>query len=240
MATAEKYQELTNVYHLPEMWGKHRVFQDRFQAGEVLAEMLCKFRNTHFLILGIPAGGVPVASVIASRLGLDLDLAVVSKITLPWDTEAGYGAVAFDGTTRLNRMLADRLRLDEETIKDGIRKTTQKVNRRNTTLRGEKPFPELSGRSVILVDDGLASGFTMLTAVDAVAKNHATEIFVAVPTGQLRSIERLAGEVNGIFCPNIRSSMAFAVADAYENWTDVSENEVIAVLEKERRYLPGT
>ena len=96
----EKYADLPNVYHRPAMDGQHRVFRNRGHAGNILADMLTEFSVSPSLILGIPAGGVPIASVIAERMGLGLDLAVVSKITLPWDTEAGYGAVAFDGTDR--------------------------------------------------------------------------------------------------------------------------------------------
>ena len=213
---------------------KHRIFRDRVHAGAVLAEMLQAFKDNHSLILGIPAGGVPIASVVADRLGLDFDLAVVSKITLPWDTEAGYGAVAFDGTTRLNDRLTNRLRLEEGTIREGIRKTKQKVHRRNVELRGKVPFPKLVDRTLIVVDDGLASGFTMLVAVEALAKNGADDIFVAVPTGQFRSIETLSSRVSGIFCPNIRSGMVFAVADAYEHWSDVSEKEVSALFTPDR------
>jgi len=226
----EPYDDLSNVYHLPEMWGKHRIFRDRLHAGEILAEMLQPFKDNPALVLGIPAGGVPIASIIANRLGLALDLAVVSKITLPWDTEAGYGAVAFDGTTRLNERLTNQLRLEEGTVREGVRKTKEKVMRRNAELRGKKSFPKLVDRTVILVDDGLASGFTMLVAVEALAKNGAQNILAAIPTGLLRSIETLSSRVEAIFCPNIRSGMVFAVADAYENWSDVSENEVTALL----------
>jgi predicted phosphoribosyltransferase len=102
--------------------------------------------------------------------------------------------------------------------------------RRNAELRGKKSFPKLVDRTVILVDDGLASGFTMLVAVEALAKNGAQNILAAIPTGLLRSIETLSSRVEAIFCPNIRSGMVFAVADAYENWSDVSENEVTALL----------
>ncbi len=231
----ERYADLPNVYHRPAMAGRHRVFRNRGHAGNILADMLAEFSVPPSLVLGIPAGGVPVASVIAERMGLALDLAVVSKITLPWDTEAGYGAVAFNGTTRINRGLADRLRLDETTISKGIGETTEKVNRRSSALRGKRPFPDLSGKSILLVDDGLASGFTMRVAVEALSKRPVSEIWVAVPTGQLRSIEHLSKHVHIIICPNIRSSMVFAVADAYEHWSDVPESEVLAIMEEENR-----
>jgi predicted phosphoribosyltransferase len=184
------------------------------------------------LILGIPAGGVPVGVVLAEQLNLPFDLAVVSKITLPWNTEAGYGAVAFDGTLKLNNDMLRHLSLTEEEVKEGIKKTSAKVVRRVDRLRGKRPFPDLSKHSVILVDDGLASGFTMRVAIEALRKSGAAHITVAVPTGHRRSVEEISEEVEALYCPNIRGGMRFAVASAYEFWTDVSEEEVVNILTK--------
>jgi predicted phosphoribosyltransferase len=183
-------------------------------------------------VLAIPAGGVPVAAVIAERLRIPLDVAVVSKITLPWNTEAGYGAVAFDGTMRLNEALVAHLGLTEEQIQQGIAQTTQKVLRRAKRFRGDRPFPDLAKRQAILVDDGLASGFTMLKAVEALRKAGAQHLCVAVPTGHGSSLPRMASEVEALYCANIRSGFSFAVADAYEAWTDVTEEEAIAIYRR--------
>ena len=117
-------------------------------------------------------------AVIAEKLEICFDVAVVSKITLPWNTETGYGAVAFDGTCRLNRSLLSRLDLSETDIHNGIEKTTEKVLRRLKRLRGEHPFPDLSDRCIILVDDGLASGFTMKVAIQALRNLAAKHIRV--------------------------------------------------------------
>src|SRR3989344_8560714 len=102
------------IFDLPEMRNRGQVFRDRTQAGDVLARMLGALRGTDALILAIPAGGVPVASGVANQLNLPLDLAVVSKITLPWSPESGYGAVAFDGAVRLNQELIAVLGLGPE------------------------------------------------------------------------------------------------------------------------------
>ena len=96
-------------------------------------------------------------------------------------------------------------------------------------------FPEVHQRPVILVDDGLASGFTMLVAAESVKKAGASEIAVAVPTGHLNAVQRIAEQVNNVFCPNIRSGMRFAVASAYENWSDVAEKELLEILSGNRR-----
>jgi putative phosphoribosyl transferase len=149
-----------NVVDIPELRNEIYVYVDRTEAGGTLAGMLKMYKETDAVVLAVPAGGVPVGAVIAQDLSLTLDVLVVSKITLPWNTEAGYGAVAFDGTVRLNERLLPRLGLREDEIQHGIEQTRKKVARRFRNLRGDKPFPDLSKRPVIVVDDGLASGFT--------------------------------------------------------------------------------
>jgi len=217
------------IIERPELRDQLRVFRNRVHAGEVLADMLSSYGKTEAIVLAIPAGGVPVAAAMAERLHIPLDVAVVSKITLPWNTEAGYGAVAFDGTMRLNEDLLPRLGLTDGQIQEGIKQTTQKVLRRVKRFRSDRPFPDLTKRQVILVDDGLASGFTMLVAVEALRKAGARQICVASPTGHGSSLPRIASEVEALYCANIRSGFSFAVADAYEQWTDVTEEEAIAI-----------
>ncbi len=213
-----------------ELRGREGVFADREDAGRTLAEMMEDLAGSDALVLGIPAGGVPVAAPMAEELGLDLDVAVVSKITLPWNLEAGYGAVAFDGSVRINEPLVRRLGLSEADVEQGIARTREKVRRRVEELRGERMFPELSGRPVVLVDDGLASGFTMLTAAQAVREHDPAQLIVAVPTAHRESIDRVLEEIDCIYCPNIRAGIRFAVASAYLHWYDVSLDEVRQIL----------
>jgi predicted phosphoribosyltransferase len=221
-----------NIYDLPELRDRIEVFRDRIHAGQMLAEMLPAFDQKGSIVLGIPAGGVPVAAEIAKKLGLAFDVAVVSKITLPWNTEAGYGAIAFDGTKRLNKKMLPHLGMTETEIQTGIEKTRAKVFERVASLRGEKPLPELSQKNIIVVDDGLASGFTMQVAVEALGKAGAEHITVAVPTGHRATVEKIAKIVEALYCPNIRSGRRFAVADAYKNWSDVIEEEVSEIIKK--------
>ena len=155
-----------------------------------------------------------------------------SKITLPHNSEAGYGAVAFDGSVGLNDDLIERLSLTREQIKEGIENTFTKVERRLRKFRGGRPLPDLSGRDVILVDDGLASGFTMLVAVEAVRRGKASRVFVAVPTGHEEAVDRMASEVDAIYCPNIRGGWSFAVADAYDSWHDVDEDAAVRIARR--------
>lgn len=219
-----------NFFDVPDMRNRTAVFRSREHAGEILSEMLMQYKNTESIVFAIPAGGVPVGAVVAAELQLPLDIAVVSKITLPWNTEAGYGAVAFDGTVRLNEDMASRLGLNEKVVREGIEQTRNKVRKRVAEFRGGKPSISVAARPVILVDDGIASGFTMLVAVEALRKSGANRIIVAVPTAHLEAVEFVLPNVEEVYCANLRSEWAFAVADAYQHWSDVSEDEVIELL----------
>jgi predicted phosphoribosyltransferase len=219
-----------NVVDLPNLRDQVGVFRNRDHAGEILAGMLEVYSDSAAIVMAVPAGGVPVAKVLAEQLGLPMDIVVVSKITLPWNTEVGYGAVAFDGSVRLNNDLVARLGLTDEEIQQGISKTSAKVAHRVKNLRSEQALPDLSTSQIILVDDGLASGFTMHVAVEALQKAGTNSITVAVPTGHQRSVESIAGEVDTLYCANIRGGYHYAVAEAYERWSDVDEEELVSLL----------
>ena len=224
------------VVELPALRDRLGVFRDRTHAGEVLADMLSAYRGSNALVLSIPAGGAPVAAAIARVLALPLDVAVVSKLTLPWNTETGYGALTFDGTLRLNEMLMARAGLSEADIEAGKARAQEKVARRMKLLRGDRPFPDLSQCSAILVDDGLASGFTLMVAIEALRHQNAKEIVVAVPTAHAESAARIAPLVEALYCPNLREGTSFAVADAYQEWSDVAEEDLVTLLRGTVRY----
>lgn len=219
-----------NVTDLEALRGRRRVFADRPEAGCALVPLLQACAGTGAIVLGIPAGGVPVAAAIAAALDLALDVAVVSKMTPSWNSEVGYGAVAFDGTRLVNEDLVRRLGLTEAEVEEGVRLARRKVERRLRRLRGDRPMPDLAGRAVILTDDGLASGFTMRCALEAVGRLGAKERIVAVPTAHSASVERVADLADHVYCANLRSGYSFAVADAYRHWRDLDEDEVAEVL----------
>jgi putative phosphoribosyl transferase len=229
MGAVEEYLHGT-VVERSELRNRTGVFRDRAHAGEVLTAMLAEYRGSDALLLAVPAGGVPVASVVAKRLALPLDVAVVSKITLPWNTEAGYGAVAWDGTVRINRGLAARVGLGEDEIRDGVARTRRKVERRVERLRGGRSWPEFGGRPLILIDDGLASGFTMMVAVAAVEAAGGDRPPVAVPTAPDDTVAWLAERTRAVYCANVREGRPFAVADAYQHWSDVTEDQAVEIL----------
>ncbi|OGA37857.1 MAG: phosphoribosyltransferase [Betaproteobacteria bacterium RIFCSPLOWO2_12_FULL_62_13] len=226
---------MERIHELLALRDRSPVFRDRVHAGEVLAGMLAEFRRSDAVVLAIPAGGVPVAAEVATRLDLPLHLAVVSKILLPWTTELGYGAVAWDGTIWMNEADAREYRLTEQQITRGTAEAMQKVRRRYARLRGRHPMPALVDRTAILVDDGIAAGSTMRTAIMALRKLGAQRLAVAVPTGHEWSLRAIAALVDAVYCANVRGGLGLAVAEAYEAWTDVSEDEVAAIL---RRLTP--
>ncbi|MFP4353990.1 MAG: phosphoribosyltransferase [Phycisphaerae bacterium] len=220
------------VYTRPDMENTTGIYEDRNQAGRDIVRLLKHFRIQPDLVMGVVAGGIPTAEPIARALAIRLAPAVVSKITLPRNTEAGYGAVAFDGSLALNDEMVRRLNLPEETISEGIIETRRKVRRRSREMGLADPDPLVSGRSILLVDDGLASGYTLRVAISAVATHGPREIFVAVPTAHLESITNLQADlIDGLICPNIRMGPNFAVAAAYRQWSDVTEDQARQILQ---------
>jgi len=188
-------------------------------------------------IAGIPCGGIPVAIEIHKRLKIPLEVVIVRKILIPWDKEAGYGAVAPDGSFILNEPLVSALGLGSEHLRSGINETLNEIRRREKMFRCNRDYTRLKGKNVVLIDDGLASGYTMLAAIQYLKRVEVGDIYVAVPTASPRSIVLISRHVNGIFVANVRDDMfGFAVADAYKFWRDISDEEVILML-KDVGYL---
>ena len=207
------------------------VFRDRLHAGELLAEKLRPIAaNGSVQVLAIPAGGVPVGHVVAKKLDVPFDVLVVRKIQIPWNTEAGFGAVTWEGRPILNAQLISQLGISVDIVEQCISRTRRMVDERNQRFRGGRTFPDLKGKIVIVVDDGLASGFSMLAAAESVKTLSPRKMVVAVPTGSAHAIGLLTPKVDVLVCLNFRSGPVFAVADAYEKWYDLSDNEVLEYL----------
>lgn len=219
-----------NIYSDPALTNKTHVFSDRAHAGAVLAAMLADHTDINALVLAIPAGGVPVAFEIASRCRLVMDIMPVSKALLPWTTESGFGAVAFDGTCWIDDQLVKHFGLDEAAITRACKDAEEKVQRRLRRYRGTTPFPPVQSRTVILVDDGIAAGSTVRAGILALRKLQAGTIIIAVPTAHDTSLGEIARNVDRIYCANIRGGYRFAVADAYKTWSDVSEQALDKIL----------
>ncbi len=222
-----------NVHQRPDLHGKRAVFADREEAGAVLAEMLAPLgeKAPPPLLLAIPAGGVPVAAAIARRLGWPWSLWVTSKATPPWNSEVGFGAVAAGGVERVEAERVAALGLDEAQLNEGLERARRRVAARMARFLDGR-LPEVAGRTVVLVDDGLATGVTMEAAVEAVRRAGARRIVVAVPTAHEDALRRLAARVDAVYCPNVRAGFVYAVAEAYRHWTDVSDQEVLESMKE--------
>lgn len=215
------------------------VFKDRAGAGKRLAAALRKAVKGNETVLAIPLGGVAVACEVARALSLPMDMLIVKKIQNPWNPEAGFGAVDAEGVELFDEKSITWLNLSEDEVSAQVRKTLVSIRRRNRFLRKGRSLPKVRGRSVILVDDGIASGYTMLSAVRFLKRKNAGEVTVAVPTAFDKTVGGILTEVDRMFCPNIRSGIAFSIADAYENWYDISEKEALSLIENLKRKRGG-
>jgi len=221
---------MSKVIDNPALRNRTYVFKDRTHAGALLAEELQRHIGRGDIVLALPAGGVPVGHAVAERLGIPFDVLVVRKIQIPWNPEAGFGAVAWDGSVALNQALVTELDLTSRQIEERISHTKQIVLERVQKFKGNRPLPNLRSRVIILVDDGLASGYTMAVAVDSIRKQEPQEVIVAVPTGSMEAVQLISSKADLLLCLNIRAGPVFAVADAYTEWYDLSDEEVIHYL----------
>jgi len=216
----------------PQLRERQFVFADRHDAGRQLGSFI-KTRPVidNPLVLAIPAGGVPIGKEVAVALGAPFSLAIVRKIRIPGTTESGFGAVTWDGQVLINERLRDALGLSAHEVDVAIAETRKNVHERVARFTGGRAVPVLAGKTVILTDDGLASGFTMLAAAKSIRNHKPARIIVAVPTASASSAELVSQNVDQVVCLNIRSSRMFAVADAYEEWYDLDDREVLEELD---------
>ena len=225
----------------PGLRNRIYVFDDRYQAGKMLVGKLELYRNDDdAYVLAIPAGGVQVAVKVAEGLGIPLDIVVTRKLHIPWNREAGFGAVSWDGPIFLNEPLVASLHLTKEEIDRCVAEEKEAIDRRLSIFRGDRPFPDLRDKTTIVVDDGLASGFSMMTTLRALRRRDVREAVVAVPTAPVSAINLVRPYADRIICLNIRSGPIFAVADAYKAWYDLTDGEVVDILEKYGFYTQAT
>jgi predicted phosphoribosyltransferase len=211
---------------------EHRfVFSDRHDAGWQLGAFIRRLPAiSNPLVLAIPAGGVPIGIEVAKALNAPFSIAIVRKIRIPGTTESGFGAVTWEGKVLINEHLRAALGLTDTEVERAVAATMDNVTERVARFTGRNPVPAMTGKTVILTDDGLASGFTLLAAVQSIRFHKPARILVAVPTASLSSAELVAREADLVICLNIRSGHTFAVADAYREWHDLTDQEVLEEL----------
>jgi putative phosphoribosyl transferase len=207
-----------------------RHFRDRIDAGGQLAAHLDAFRGRGALVLGIPRGGVPVASEVAKRLNAELNIVVARKLGAPGHEELAIGAVTANGGQYLNHEIIQALGVTREYLDAVIAEQMGEAHRREETLRGSAPRPQIAGRLVIVVDDGLATGATARAAVRSVRKQQPARLVLAVPVGARESCAELQSEVDDLICPS-QPEAFLAVGLWYAHFEPTSDAEVRQLVE---------
>lgn len=224
---------------------RDKPFADRSDAGRKLASALGRYRRaSDLLVLGIPRGGVPVAFEVAAALDAPLDVFTVRKLGTPGHPELAIGAVATGGIVVLNEALARALAIPRDTLEALIGREADELARRERAYRSQRPPPDVRGHTVIVVDDGLATGASMLAAVRAIRKQEPARIVVAVPIASRDTCDRVREDVDDLVCL-LTPEPFFAVGLWYEDFSQTTDDEVRELLaeghdgERERERLPG-
>jgi predicted phosphoribosyltransferase len=209
-----------------------RLFRDRRDAGRVLAGLLERYRGRDGLIvLGLPRGGVPVAFEVAAALGASLDVFLVRKLGVPGSEELAMGAIAEGGVIVLNDDVVRGLRIGSDVVRRVAEQEARELERRQREYRGGRPPPDLAGKIVVLVDDGLATGSSMLAAIDALRAHHPAEVVVAVPAAPESTCRELRAVAGDVVCATTPSPF-FAVGQSYWDFTQTSDEEVQQLLQQ--------
>ncbi len=214
------------------------IFENRRDAGRQLAAKLDEYKNQPVVVLAIPNGGVPVALEVASALEADFDMVISRKIPLPLSPEGGFGAITDDGTIILNDEVVRKASLTPQQIDYQVSQVRAAIRQRSLLYHKDKPLVIIAGKIAIVVDDGLASGFTMKAAVESVRKRRPREVVVAVPAASAVALEQLGTVADKVITCATGSQPKFYVADFYRHWDELSDDEVVQTVKawRARRF----
>lgn len=208
-----------------------RKYSDRRAAGQQLAELLTAYaKRDDVIVLALPRGGVPVAAEIAKKLQVMLDVFIVRKLGVPGQEELAMGAVALGGVAVFNENIINDFQIAEDAILSVINRETKELQRREKAYRGNRPFPLLKDKHIILVDDGVATGATLKAAIQALYRMNPLSLIVAVPVAEAELAEQLSLMVDEFYCP-LRVSPLQAVGVWYEDFDQVEDTEVHSLLQ---------
>lgn len=216
----------------------HDRFNDRVDAGRTLADGLRMYAGRDAIVLALPRGGVPVGYEVARALGAPLDIFLVRKLGIPGHEELAFGAIASGGVRVLNDEVVSMFRVSERVIEEVTARELRELDRRERAYRGDRPEPELRGRVVILVDDGLATGSTMRAAAMALRTHHPAEIVVAVPVAARETCDSFRDQVDAVICSRTPEPFQ-AVGLWYEDFSETSDDEVRTLLERANQESPS-
>lgn len=207
-------------------------YRSRAEAGKVLATAVREALPDpgKLIVLALPRGGVPVAAEVARALDAPLDLMIVRKLGLPRQPELAMGAIASGGVRVLNRDVLGAARVDEETLQEVEAREREELRRRERAYRGERPYPDLAGRTVLLVDDGVATGSTVRAAIRAARAQGPERVVVAVPVASPDIVPDLEREADAVVCP-LQPSSLFAIGAWYREFPQLSDDQVRELLE---------
>lgn len=211
------------------------IFENRYDAGQKLAARLESYRGKDVVVLAIPNGGVAVGLRIATALEADLELIISRKIPLPLSPEGGFGAVTDDGTTIFNEEVVQKQGLTPEQIDGQVSEVRASIRQRSLLYHKDRPLVAIRGKTAILVDDGLASGYTMMAAVESVRHRQPKETVVAVPVASQAALAKVQRVANSVVTCAVGSTPRFYLADYYRYWHDPTDDEVLRYLEENRR-----
>jgi putative phosphoribosyl transferase len=212
-------------------------FKDRRDAGRKLAQKLSAYaRRLNGLILALPRGGVPVGFEVALALGLPLDIFVVRKLGVPGREELALGAIASGGIRVLNSDVVRMLSIPDEVVNFVTKRELQELQRRESIYRGDRPSLEVRDHTIILIDDGLATGASMRAAVAGLRSQHPARIVIAVPAAAPETCEAFRSEVDEVICA-ITPELFYGVGRWYEDFSQVTDEEVRVLLEEANRQI---
>ncbi len=207
-------------------------FKNRTDAGQKLAESLKEYKAAKdTLILALPRGGVPVADAVAQALGLPLDVCIVRKLGVPEEEELAMGAIAAPQGQYLNRDIITSMHIPQKLIDAAIARETVELNRRNTLYRQDKPVPKMTGKTVIVVDDGIATGATMQAAIISLRQAGAKKIISALPVGSSAACIELSTIADKVICLH-QPEPFYGVGQWYQDFSQTSDSEVQDILKK--------
>ena len=210
------------------------IFETRHDAGKRLAAELGEYYNQSAVVLAIPNGGVPVAVEVAGAIKADLDLVVCRKVPILLNPEGSLGAAADDGTVILNEEAVKRIGFSRHRLEDEINKVRAEIKQRSLLYRGDRPIVRVGGKKVIVIDDGLASGFTMTAAVESIRHRRPKEVVVAVPVASAMAVKQVEKVADKVVTCTTSFMPKFYVSDFYQYWYDISDEEVIRYLQQWR------